>query len=244
MFIGRTQELQSLQNLINRDLPSIGVVYGRRRIGKSELIKKSFEGKPSLIFEGLENRSKREQIDSFVFQLSYQTGRDLPPKKVQSWQEAFMLLYEELKLRPALLLFDEFQWMANYRNEIVSELKMVWELYLSKIKGTTLILCGSIASFMIMNVVKSSALYGRTDLILHLKGFLLPEAKEFLNQKGDLEILEAYMLLERSTEISRPHQDGSFYTPWHQRIRIYRDRIFCRRIPTYFYKSLWEEFGF
>jgi hypothetical protein len=70
-------------------------------------------------------------------------------KRVKSWHEAFLLLYEELKLNPAHVVFDEFQWMANYRNEIVSELKPICDLHISGMDGITLILCGSIASFMI-----------------------------------------------------------------------------------------------
>jgi hypothetical protein len=116
----------------------IGVIYGRRRIGKSELIKKAFEKKPLFIFEGLENRPKGAQIDAFIFQLTYQTSHEVEKSNIRSWREAFMVLYEYLKDNPAHLAFDEFQWMANYRHEIVADLKKVWDLNFSKIKGITL----------------------------------------------------------------------------------------------------------
>ncbi|MCP4692175.1 MAG: AAA family ATPase [Desulfobacterales bacterium] len=198
MFIGREEELRLLGDLIDKTMPTIVVVYGRRRIGKSELIKKAFEEKPTrpvLSFEGLENRPKKEQIDNFLFQLFYQTRDKKFKRDVKTWREAFRLLYEELKRQPAALFFDEFQWMANYRNECVSDLKMAWDQYLSKIDGITLVLCGSIASFMIDKVVKSNALYGRTDLVIHLKGFLLPDTEKMLKGKGLHEIMEAWMLL-------------------------------------------------
>ncbi len=195
MFIGRTEEVRLLHGIINTEKPTIGVVYGRRRIGKSELIKKAFEKHRVLIFEGLENRSKQEQIDNFLFQLFYQTKKEFKDIKVKSWREAFLLLYEELLVNPAHVVLDEFQWMANYRNEIVAELKLVWDLYLSKINNITLILCGSIASFMTTKVVKSNVMYGRTDLVIHLKGFLLNNTKEMLKGKGSLEIIEAQMLM-------------------------------------------------
>ena len=195
MFIGRKQELRLLHGIINAKKPTIGVIYGRRRIGKSELIKHAFQNKHALIFEGLENRSKQDQINNFLFQLFYQTKNEFKNLKVKSWKEAFLLLYEELKLNPGHVVFDEFQWMANYRNEIVAELKLIWDLYLSKINGITLILCGSIASFMTTKVLKSNALYGRTDLVIHLKGFLLPETGKMLKGKGFHEILEAQVTL-------------------------------------------------
>lgn len=195
MFIGREKELKHFQSIIKSKKSSIGVVYGRRRIGKSELIKKAFEKEQVLIFEGLENRPKQDQIDNFIFLLHHQSEKRVKNRKIKTWREAFMLLFKELETNPAHIVFDEFQWTANYRKEIVAELKMVWDLYISRIKGTTLILCGSIASFMINNVLKSSALYGRTDMVIHLKGFLLPDTRKMLKNKGDIEIIESQMIL-------------------------------------------------
>ena len=194
MFIGREKELRLLGDLIKSEKSAIGVIYGRRRIGKSELIKKAFENEKVLIFEGLENRPKQEQIDNFLFQLYYLTKNEfIRNRKATSWQEAFLMLYESIKGEPRHIVFDEFQWMANYRNEIVGELKQIWDLYISNTPRLKLILCGSIASFMTTKVVKSNALYGRTDLIIHLKGFLLPETKIMLQGKGEDEIIEAQM---------------------------------------------------
>ena len=195
MFIGRKEEVRLLRGIISAEKATIGVVYGRRRIGKSELIKKAFEKHRVLIFEGLENRSKQEQIDNFLFQLFYQTKKEFKSIRVKSWREAFLLLHEELLVNPGHIVFDEFQWMANYRSEIVAELKLIWDLYLSNINSITLILCGSIASFMTTRVVRSNALYGRTDLVIHLKGFLLGNTKDMLKGKGTLETIEAQMLL-------------------------------------------------
>ena len=109
MFIGREKELQKLAGIIQADRATISVIYGRRRIGKSELIKKAFEKKRMLIFEGLENRPKRQQLDAFIIQLTYQTGHEVGKTKVKSWREAFMILYEYLKENPAHLTFDEFK---------------------------------------------------------------------------------------------------------------------------------------
>ncbi len=195
MFIGRTKEIELLQSIIDREKSSVAVLYGRRRVGKSELIKKSLGNKPVLYFEGLENRSKQEQIDGFIFQLCYQTGKEIGSLKAKTWREAFIYLYNEVNEKKAHIVLDEFQWMANYRSEIVSDLKMIWELYISRLGGISLILCGSIASFMINRVIKSSALYGRTDLVIHLKGFLLPETNMMLKNQGSLETIEAQMML-------------------------------------------------
>jgi len=104
--------------------------------------------------------------------------------------------YEELKLNPAHVVFDEFQWMANYRNEIVSELKPVWDLRISGIDGITLLLCGSIASFMIDKVLKSNAFFGRTDLVIHLKNFLRPDTSGWMGRSFE------YLCIEHAAKIS------------------------------------------
>jgi len=95
-----------------------------------------------------------------------------------------------LEQQPACIVLDEFQWLANYRREMVSDLKLVWEQYLAKIPGVKLILCGSITSFMTTKVVRSSALYGRTDLEIQLKEFQLGEARQLLSGLGLDEVIE------------------------------------------------------
>jgi len=193
MFVGRIAEIQQLESCLSRRRPSISVVYGRRRIGKSALIGKALEGHQALFFEGLENRPTRAQLDNFVFQLGHQTGNGPRRPRVTRWTEALMLLEPILKERPACVVLDEFQWMANNRHELVAELKMVWDQYLARIPGVSLILCGSIASFMTSMVVRSSALYGRTDLVIHLGPFTLAETSAMLEGRGWDEIVTAQL---------------------------------------------------
>lgn len=192
MFVGRERELKDLRELISSRGSNIAVVYGRRRIGKSELIRTSLEGEKALFFEGLEGKTKGQQMDSFLLQLSLQLGSER--KKFKTWTEAFHHLFTLLKDNPHHLVFDEFQWLANYKKGVVSELKLIWDQYLSRIEGLTLVLCGSIASFMIKQVIKSNALYGRTSLSIHLKGLSLKEANQILGDKGENELALAYMV--------------------------------------------------
>lgn len=193
-FAGRGTELRLLREKIQSPHSCACVVYGRRRIGKSALLEKALEKDSSMFFEGLEGRSKQRQISHFLTQLGHQTGKVIETMPVHTWYDAFMLLYEALREKPRHIVLDEFQWMANYRAEIVSELKPVWEKYLSKISGITLILCGSIASFMIKKVIRSSAFYGRIDLEINLRPFKFSETAEMLADKGIGELLDAYLL--------------------------------------------------
>ena len=77
-FIGREKELAALRNLLPRE-NAIAVIYGRRRIGKSSLIREFLRESDALYFEGLEGRPKRQQLNSFILQLNHQTGQAFLP---------------------------------------------------------------------------------------------------------------------------------------------------------------------
>jgi len=192
-FIGRKTEKTQLSALIERPRPSIAVIYGRRRVGKSELIRQATQGKNVLSFEGLEGQPKQKQIRNFLFQLSTQSG--ITEKGISDWPAALILLRELTKNGQWVIILDEFQWMANYQNELVSAIKMIWEQYLSENPRLTLILCGSIASFMKSKVLRSSALYGRCDYELNLRELNLHEIAAFFPDKGSDELLETAMLV-------------------------------------------------
>ncbi len=165
--------------MLQVDAPSIAVLYGRRRIGKTELIRQATKQKPTLFFEGIENSSKSEQIDAFLFQIEPHLVEQ-PKNKPVKWREAFQLLTPFLKEKPHVVVLDELQWLANYRSDLIVDLKLIWDQQWSRIPGVKLILCGSIASFMKDKVVKSTALYGRAETIIHLQALNLFETKKLL----------------------------------------------------------------
>jgi uncharacterized protein len=189
MFVGRESERALLRGIISAKEPKIAVIYGRRRIGKSSLIRKAVGREPALFIEGLEGGTTQAQIASFLLQCSRQLRRKLP--SCGSWQDALLALDQALGKKRMTLVLDEFQWLANYRKELVSTLKMVWEGYLSRAPYRSLILCGSIASFMTTKVLRSSAFYGRTDAVIHLQGFQLAETARMLKRRSFAEVLDA-----------------------------------------------------
>jgi uncharacterized protein len=199
-FIGRKEELEKLGRFASSAEPAVAVIYGRRRIGKSLLVKEMFRGRQALFFDALEERPRREQISHFMFQLYQQLEAANRPRMPASiappatWKEAFLHMFEAIQSDPCPIVFDEFQWMANYRHELVADLKYVWDGFLSTLGGQKLVLCGSIASFMVNKVLKSSAFYGRIDTQIQLSGFNLVETQELLRNRGIDEIVHAQML--------------------------------------------------
>jgi uncharacterized protein len=195
-FVGRQAELDRLARLLDSPRAEIAVLYGRRCVGKTVLLERALAGRPALFFEALEDRPKKEQIAHFLYELRLQTGSKAasearPP---DTWKEAFMQLFQAIEKNPMPVVLDEFQWLANYRYEIVSDLKYVWDRHFSKLRGQKLLLCGSVASFMIEKVLKSKALYGRIDVELQIEPFKLAETRQMLPGRGQDEILEAHML--------------------------------------------------
>ncbi|MBU0505584.1 MAG: ATP-binding protein [bacterium] len=194
-FFGRKEYVKTLQRLRKNRGSSVVVVYGRRRVGKTSLIQKAFENDKIFNFEGLENQETNKQIINFVTQLKFQAKKEVSVEHIKTWHEALYALINVAKKEPCVIVLDEFQWMANYRSELVSVLKMMWDQHLSKLNNVTLVLCGSIASFMVKKVIHSSAFYGRIETEIHLQPFQLHETAKMLESKGFDEILEAQILL-------------------------------------------------
>lgn len=196
VFVGRSEEIAQLRQLHEQPGSHLAVVYGRRRVGKTALTQEAFAKDDLLAFEGIENQSTAKQIANFLLQVEQQSGRKIPQKSaIRGWGEALAELLPAVKGKRIVVLFDEFQWTANYRSELVATLKMVWERHLSRTGKVTLILCGSIASFMEKNVMKSKALYGRTSLCIHLKPFKLSDTAKLLAGRGSEEVILAQLLV-------------------------------------------------
>ncbi len=196
MFIGREEELKFLRKMVSQNAPGVAVLYGRRRIGKSALIREAFiQNEKILFFEGLEDQSQSAQMANFIFQLKKQISIELPNSVPKTWRECLDLLTPILKKNKYIVVFDEFQWMANYRHTLVSDLKMIWDQYWSQSKMRGLVLCGSVASFMTKNVIRSKAFYGRVNTVIHLQELAPSEAKQILPRQSVDDCLIAMMHL-------------------------------------------------
>jgi AAA+ ATPase superfamily predicted ATPase len=195
-FVGREEELSRLRELAERPGSQVAVVYGRRRVGKTSLIRRAFARERVLCFEGIEGKGTATQIRNFLFQLERQSGLSIPRKsECSEWTQALSALASCVEGQRVVILFDEFQWTANYRSDLVTSLKMMWDQYLERAGKVTLILCGSIASFLQKKVVQSKAFYGRTNLCIHLEPFQLRDTAKILSGRGWDEVLLAQLLV-------------------------------------------------
>ena len=194
MFIGRDHELALIRDrLEDHSRAQLILIYGRRRIGKSTLIRRTVDGQQNvLFFEGIEGQRKPVQIAQFLDDLARQTGR--VRLGARTWREVFQGIGELVHTGRWVLVFDEFPWMGSGRTQIVSELKLHWDRWI-KNPNICLFLCGSVASFMIRHVVHSRALHNRKTPELCLGPLQPCEAGRFIPRRGIREKAQLYMCL-------------------------------------------------
>lgn len=206
VFIGRNHELQQLNDKYNTGKSELVAVYGRLRIGKSSLVEHFALDKDYFFkFEGIEGENTKGQITAFIKVLSkYVDDSFIDKINFDSWHTVLDYLTEKLtdnkkqkkkRKKKLVLFFDEIQWMAVHRSTLVSTIKFFWDNYWKQM-NVMVILCGSIASFMVNRIIHSKALYGRITLEILLKGLLPNEAARFFkNKRSKEEILKFLMVL-------------------------------------------------
>ena len=196
-LIGRSNELELLNQKYLSKKSELAIVYGRRRVGKSALIRHFSEKKDRLLFEGLENQDTASQIEHFTSQLRSQIDNPLLKNvHFEDWHgvfDALTSIFSEQKSK-TIVFFDELQWMAANQSKLIALIKYYWDAHWKDL-NILLILCGSVASFMVKKVLRSKALYGRFSLQLHVKKLLPHEAKLFFkSSKSNDEILRTLMI--------------------------------------------------
>lgn len=179
-FIGRQYELEALENLSRHKL-NLVVLRGRRRIGKSRLAFEFGKNKVFLSFSGVsptKDTTTQDQLDEFARQF-YSLFKKLP-HTFKDWSDAFLNLTEHLTQAPTVILFDEISWMGDKDPAFIGKLKNWVDLHLQRYPNVTLILCGSVSTWIEENIINSTALFGRISLTLTLNELSLSESVEFL----------------------------------------------------------------
>lgn len=195
-FIGRSQYIKTLEEIWSQNNSQIVCLYGRRRVGKSKLIEIFCQKKETLSFEALENENTTEQIQHFLKQLATQNQEPhLAHLNYTDWTPVFDLLTNKIfEQKKVVLVFDELPWMAAGRNKLISLIKYYWDQHWKKHPHLLFILCGSIASFMVKQVVRSKALYGRVSHSLLVEPLNPSEVVEFIGKKRSVTEALNYLL--------------------------------------------------
>jgi uncharacterized protein len=201
-IIGRKSEILEFDEIISSPKSEFLVVYGRRRVGKTYLIRQYFENKFSFYSTGLAEENTTLQIANFNAALRQSPFYE-EQKDAENWMDAFRNLIKILEANPAekkVIFIDELPWMDTKNSGLISAIDFFWNSWASARNDIKFIVCGSSASWMIDNLLKNTkGLYNRVTNRIKLKPFTLKETKEYLLTMGgnydNYQVIELYMAL-------------------------------------------------
>ena len=198
-IVGRKHEIERLKKYVQSNRTEFIAIYGRRRIGKTFLVRELFENDFTFRITGKENASTKEQLENFSYALSsFSSGRPVP----DNWEEAFRMLSayieKEVTDDTKIIFIDELPWFDTYGARFVSALEHFWNDWAAYRHDVKLIVCGSATTWMLDNVINSrGGLHNRATHTMLLSPFTLQETSEYFNAFGfhyeKLELIECYM---------------------------------------------------
>ncbi|GHS96209.1 ATPase [Bacteroidia bacterium] len=201
-IIGRKEEQKSLTEYIESGSPEFVVVYGRRRVGKTFLIKEFFNNRFSFYLTGLANTGTKKQLRNF--NTSMQKYGKMPYPVANTWFDAFEqlihLLEHSSKKGKKVVFFDELPWLDTARSGFITALEHFWNGWASSRPDILLIVCGSATSWMINKLIKNhGGLHNRVTQRMVIEPFTLNECEEFYHENNIVmnryQMLESYMIV-------------------------------------------------
>lgn len=196
MFVGREAELQFLNDKYEEKKGQLIVLYGRRRVGKTETLREFCKGKPHIFFSCTQTTDK-VQLNKFSNQI---LKENIPAKQYISefsdWEKAFGAIsdlpYGDKK---RLIVIDEFPYMCRGNKSIPSILQNLWDTKL-KDSNVMIILCGSAMSFIEKELLsEKNPLYGRATGIYKMKEMGFYDAMKFFPNYSPEDKVIAYSVL-------------------------------------------------
>lgn len=200
MIIGRKKEIELLNNSLLDDTSHFIAIYGRRRIGKTFLIRESFKDRFTFQHAGLSEGGLSDQI--FAFSSSIRDAGVECSRKPKNWLEAFEYLKEVVRRsseKKKVIFIDELSWMDTKNSDLIVALENFWNGWASARNDVILIVCASASSWILSKVIHNKGgLYNRITEQIHLDTFSLGECEEYVIKRGlalnRLQIMQYYMI--------------------------------------------------
>lgn len=202
LFIGRAKEIQKLERIKSRTRSEFVAIYGRRRVGKTFLVRTVFNNQFTFQLTGIANVTKTQQLLNFHSVLQkYQPNQTLPIPK--NWFLAFQQLItflEQSKDEKKIIFLDELPWLDNQKSDFIPSLEHFWNSWASARSDVLLLVCGSAASWIINKLINHrGGLHNRVTERIKLEPFTLKETEAFLKTKnpaiGRYQVVQLYMVM-------------------------------------------------
>ena len=195
MFIGRKKELDFFNERYNSKKAELIVLYGRRRVGKTETLKEFCKDKEHVFYTCKECTDK-EQIESFskvILETKIPASKYID--KFENWEQLFKSILEFNSKKKKLLIIDEFPYMVKNNREIPSILQELWDNLL-KDENIMIVLCGSSMSFIEKEILaEKNPLYGRSTGIYKMLQMGFYDAIKFFPNYSIQDKIYAYSIL-------------------------------------------------
>lgn len=238
--------------LLDRALSSKGAeliaVYGRRRVGKTFLIRSFTHDHLAFELTGMYGSGMKEQLQQFSKSLQRASGSVLSLTPPQNWVEAFQALEQFLeqkdKKKKWVIFLDEFPWLDSRKSGFLSAFEHFWNAWASRQPNLVVIICGSAASWMIRNIVNSKGgLHGRITQKIRLLPFTLSETESYLKSLGckldRYQILQIYMAVGGIPQYLKAVEKGNSAAQVIEKICFTKDGLLVGEFNN-LYGSLFE----
>ncbi len=186
---GRVKEIAKLKSLLEKDESEFVAVYGRRRVGKTYLVRQVYAGQ--IVFEcsGLHQKDMTQQLENFWLALAEYNKTGQPAPTPRTWLQAFSQLKNYInELEPGkkkVVFLDEISWFETPRSGFLAAVDNFWNQFCTKREDIILIICGSAASWIIQKVVNDrGGLHNRITQHIQLMPFRLGEVNALLEMRN------------------------------------------------------------
>jgi AAA+ ATPase superfamily predicted ATPase len=189
LFIGRQNELALLHEELTTDKASLALVYGRRRIGKSTLIREAIKDRTHVFYQATRVTSSLN-LDSFKAEVAHGLGADDLLTGLGDWLAVFHFLARAAEQKPGLtVVLDEFPYLVDADPALPSIIQKFWDSGAARVGNLKLLLCGSMIAQMEELLAGRNPLYGRKTLTLDLGPLSFREAAQFVRYSAEEKLL-------------------------------------------------------
>ncbi|RLD56143.1 MAG: ATPase [Bacteroidetes bacterium] len=200
-LIGRENELSVLNSIYTSGKSEFVAIYGRRRVGKTFLIRSVFEEKFTFQITGLAKATLGQQLTNFHLAITkHDMAKDFLPAK--DWLKAFSQLSDFLETKKGrkLVFIDELPWFDTRNSKFIQGLEHFWNSWASARSDIVLVVCGSATSWMINKLINDKGgLHNRITKKIKLAPFTLYECGKYLKSRkinlDRYQIIQLYMSL-------------------------------------------------